>query len=135
MLVIDMKFLLELINLQENQSCIFLLKKRIKHLSIEISDENQLNNNNLETISNIFTNLRHIIIENKLLNNISMEKILLLFLNYFQKHNLISMIVRGTTTEALRNKPCQWLIDHTYLKKFNNKFQADCDENEFKIWL
>jgi hypothetical protein len=135
MLIIDMKFLLQLIDIKDDQSCISLLEKRIRNLSIEISDENELNSNNIERLSNIFTHLRHIIIESKIPNDISIENILLLFLNHFKKQQLISMIVRGFTTEQLRNNPSQWLIDHTYLKEYIDKFKVECDEIEFKIWF
>jgi hypothetical protein len=134
MLILDMKFLLQLIDLENDQSCISLLKIRIKHLSIHLLDESELNNNNIERLSNIFSHVRHIIIESKI-STMSIENILLLFLNYFKNHPLISIIVRGLTTEELRNNPCQWLIDHTHLKEFIHKFKAECDEIEFKIWL
>ena len=135
MLILDMKFLLRLIDVEDDRSCISLLKTRIKHLSIQISDETELNDINIEKLSNIFTRICHIIIVCKLPNNLSVENILLLFLHHFKKHQLISIIVRGSTTEQLRNNPSQWLINHTYLNEYIDKFKAECDEIEFKIWL
>jgi hypothetical protein len=133
-LIIDMKYLLQLIDLKDDKSCISLLEKRIRHLSIEISDETELNDNNIERLSNIFTHLRHIIIENKI-GNISIENKLLLFLEHFKKHPLVSIIIQGLTTEELRNNPSQWLINHTYLKAYSDKFKVECDETELRLWL
>ncbi len=135
MLVVDMKFLLQLIDIDDNQSCNLLLKNRINHFSIQISDETELNDINLGRLADIFTRVCHIIVENKLGTNLSVENILLLFLHHFKTHPLVSIIIRGSTTEQLRNNPSQWLIDHTYLKEHIGKFQAECDEIEFKIWL
>ena len=134
MFIIDLKYLLQLIEYKDNQSCILFLQTRIKYLSFQISDETDLNETNIEKISNIFLHLRHIIIENKL-PNISNENILLLILNSFQNHLLVSIIIRGLTTEELRTNPSQWLINHTYLKQIPNQFLTQCDEIEFKIWL
>jgi hypothetical protein len=134
MLIIDMKYLLQLIDLKDDKSCISLLEKRIRHLSIHALNEFELNDNNIERLSNIFTCIRHIIIDSKAVN-VSIENTLLLFLNHFKEHPLLSLIIRGLTTEELRNNPFQWVIDHTYLKAYSDKFKAECDEIEFKIWL
>lgn len=132
MLILDMKFLLQVIDIEDDRSCILLLKNRIKHLSIQISDETEFNDINVERLSNVFTYVCHIIVESKLP---SIESVLLLFLHHFKNHQLVSFIARGPTTEQLRTNPSQWLINHTYLNKYIDKFQAECDEIEFKIWL
>jgi hypothetical protein len=128
MLIITMKYLLQLI---DDQSSIF---SRIKYLSIQITNETDLNDNNIEKISNIFSRVAHIILESKI-ENISIENILLLFVDHFKNHRLISMIIRGLTTEQLRTNPTQWLIDRTYFKQIINQFKSECDEIEFKIWF
>ncbi|CAF0766245.1 unnamed protein product [Rotaria sp. Silwood1] len=135
MLILDMKFLLQLIDKENDHLCISLLKNRIKHLSIQITDETELNDNNIEILSNVFILIHHIIVENKTSNDISIENIILLFLHHFKTHKLVSIIFRSSTTEQLRYNPSQWLIEHTYLKEYTNKFKAECDELEFKIWL
>ncbi|CAF2394103.1 unnamed protein product [Rotaria sp. Silwood2] len=135
MLILDMKFLLQLIDKESDQLCISLLKNRIKHLSIQITDETELNDKNIEKLSNIFILIHHIIVENKASNDMFIENIILLFLHHFKKHQLISIIFRSSTTEQLRDNPSQWLIDHTYLKNYIDKFKAECDELEFRIWL
>ncbi|CAF3984122.1 unnamed protein product [Rotaria sordida] len=135
MLILDMKFLVQLINKENDQSCISLLKNRIKNLSIQIADETELSNNNIEKLSNVFIHIRHMIIENKISNDMSIENIILLFLHYFKTHQLVSIIFRGSTTEQLRNNPSQWLIDYTYLKEYTDKFKVECDNLEFKVWL
>jgi hypothetical protein len=128
MLIITMKYLLQLI---DDQSSIF---SRIKYLSIQITNETDLNDNNIEKISNIFSRVAHIILESKI-ENMSIENILLLFIDHFKNHRLISMIIRGLTTEQLRTNPTQWLIDRTYFKQIINQFKSECDEIEFKIWF
>jgi hypothetical protein len=130
-ILVDMKFLLQLIDIKD---CTWLLENRIKRLSIEISDETDVNNTNIQRLSTIFTRVRHLIIKSKI-TNMSIENLLLLFLDYFKNHQLVSLIIRGLTTESLRTNPSQWLIDHTYLKEFINQFTAECDEIEFRIWL
>ncbi|CAF0717920.1 unnamed protein product [Adineta steineri] len=135
LLVIDMKYLLRLFDIEDNQSCLLLLKNRIRNLSIQIEDEAEMNDLIFEKLSKIFIHIRHIIVEIKLTNGLSIENFLLFFFKYFQNHQLISIIVRGCTTEQLRNNPSQWLIDHTHLNTFTNQFQADCDDVEFKIWF
>ena len=134
MLIVNMKFLLQLIDLKDEQSCLLLLQNRIKHLSIQLTDPIDLNNDNLERLSNVFSRVRHIIIENKMID-ISVDRILILFLDHFRNHPLVSIIIRGPTTEQLRVNPSQWLIDQTYLKSLINRFQVECDDVEFKIWL
>jgi hypothetical protein len=130
-ILVDMKFLLQLIDIND---CTSLLENRIKRLSIDISDETDVNNTNIQRLSTIFTRVRHLIIKSKI-TNMSIENLLLLFLDYFKNHQLVSLIIRGLTTESLRTNPSQWLIDHTYLKEFINQFTAECDEIEFRIWL
>jgi hypothetical protein len=131
MLIITMKYLLQLL---DDQSCISLLKTRIKYLSIQSTNEIDFDTNNIERISNVFSHIRHMIIESKFENS-SIENILLLFVEHFKTHPLISIIIRGSTTEQLRLNPTQWLIDRTYFKQRINQFKAECDEIEFKIWL
>ena len=132
MLILDMKFLLQLI---DDQSCISLLKTRTKHLSIQVSDETELDDIHIEKLSFIFTHVRHMIIESKISTNICVEKIILSFLHYFKNHPLISIVIRSSTSEQLRDNPTQWLIDHTYLNEYIDRFKTECDEIEFKIWL
>jgi hypothetical protein len=132
MLIITMKFLIQLIDL--NDVCNSLFKTRIRYLSIEFASETDLDTHNIERISNIFSNVRHMILESKIENS-SIENILFAFLNHFKTHPLMSIIVRGSTTEELRLNPTQWLIDRTYFNHLNNQFKAECDEIEFKIWL
>lgn len=134
-IIINMSFLLQLIDKENDQVCISLLRNRIKHLSIQISDENELNDKNIEKLSNIFDHVRHIIVENRPPNIISFCNNILLLLHYFKKNQLISIICRGFTTIEMRSNPSQWLLNHTYLKDFTDKFIAECDELEFKIWL
>ena len=135
MLIIDMKFLRQLIDNEDNQSCLLLLETRVKHLSIQISDEMELTEIDIEKLSNIFLRVRYLIIESKTSNNISFENIILLFLHHLKRNQLVSLIARGLTTETLRNNPSQWLIEHTYLNEYIDQFKAECDDIEFKIWL
>jgi hypothetical protein len=135
MLIVDMKFLLQLIDQQDNQTCISLLENRVKHLSVQISNENEIDDTNIEKLSNVFLRVRHLIIENKTTNIISIENILSLFLKHFKNHKLVSIIVRSPTSEQLRDNPSQWLVENTYLNECINQFKAESDELEIKIWL
>ena len=135
MLIIDMKYFLQLMDKPDNQTCLSLLENRVKHLSLQITDENEIVNSNIEKLSQIFLRVRHLIIENKTINKFSVENILLSFLNYFKNQKLISIIIRSPTSDQLRDNPSQWLIDNTYLNEYINKFKSECDEIEIKIWL
>lgn len=128
MLIINMKYFLRL---YDEQSCLVLIQTRIKHLSIQFNDENDLHSNHIERLANVFSNVRHLIVEHKI-NEIDIENSLLEFLKFFENHRLISMIVRGRTTEQLRIDPSQWLFERTTIRK---PFQVDCDLIEFKIWF
>ena len=131
MLIINMKYFLQLLQLRDEQSCLTLLQTRIKHLSIQLSDEDDLHDRHIERLSQVFSNVRHLIVEHKI-SDVDIEESLVRFCRSFENHQLISMIIRGRTTEQLRLQPSQWLIDRTNIRR---PFQVECDLIEFKIWL
>jgi hypothetical protein len=135
MFIVDISFLVQLLNQEENRECLTLLTTRIQQLSIQASNESDFTETFMGKVSSIFARVRHLIVESKELDNLSVENILSLLLRHFQSHRLISIIVRGTTSEQLRANPSQWLIDHTHLDDCVGKFKAECDEIDFKLWF
>ena len=132
MLIINMKYFLQLFDLKDEQCCLSLLKSRIKHLSIQMNDPTDLQPEHIERLSQVFSNIRHLIIEHKV-TDVHIEDCLLLFVRLFVKEELISMIIRGMTTEELRENPSEWLRNRT--TTIRNPFQIECDQIELKIWF
>lgn len=128
MLIINMKYFLQLTS---EQSCLTILQSRIKHLSIQMNDPSDLQSEHIERLSAVFSTIRHLIIEHKL-NEICIEDCLLLFLRLFVREELISMIIRGKTSEELRQNPSEWLNNRLPINKL---FQIECDQIELKIWF
>ncbi|CAF1004665.1 unnamed protein product [Adineta ricciae] len=122
MFIVDMSYLVQLLVYEE---CLSLLTKRIRHLSIQLTTDKDLTDDWLEKVSNVFRRVKYLIVESKDSANLSTEHILLLFLRYFERNQLVSVIVRGLITEQLRNDPYQWLISNTYLRNSIGNFQAE----------
>lgn len=131
MLIINMKYFLQLLDLKDDQCCLSLLQSRIKHLSIQMNDPTDLQSEHIERLSRVFSKIRHLIIEHKV-DGVHIENCLLLFIRFFVREDLISMIIRGMTTEDLRRNPSDWLTNRTEIRQ---PFQVECDQIELKIWF
>lgn len=132
MFIVDMSYLVQLL---DHEDCLSLLTTRIRHLSIQLTTDKDLTEDLLEKASNVFRCVKYLIVESKDSTNFSTEHILSLFLRYFERNRLVSVIVRGSITEQIRNNPYQWLISNTYLQNSIGNFQAECDEIDLKIWF
>ena len=114
-----------------DESTCHLLRTRITRLNV--INWIDVKSNLLESISQIFCSLRHLVIT---LNDSTLliDDFVLTILSYWKGRSRLSLDVKGSLSEETNLNLRQWIVDHSHIKT-EDPFVVEYNDNWFDLWF